>query len=64
MLRRLGVTSPLDVPCGDFHSLATTFPRLRANLDVEDGDWRPLDLELPPFDRRIRQCCPSPHAGT
>jgi hypothetical protein len=30
--------------------LATTFPGVRANRDIEDGDWRPLNLELPPFD--------------
>jgi len=28
--------------------VATTFPG-RANADVADGDWRPLDLERPPF---------------
>ena len=28
--------------------VATTFPG-RENADVADGDWRPLDLERPPF---------------
>ena len=29
--------------------LATTFPETAANRDIEDGDWRPLNLALPPF---------------
>ena len=28
--------------------LATTFPG-RENKDIKTGDWRPLDLEAPPF---------------
>jgi hypothetical protein len=30
--------------------IATTFPGWRANLDCEDGDWRALNFERPPFD--------------
>ena len=30
--------------------LMTTFPGRGDNEDVEDGDWRPLDFEAPPFD--------------
>lgn len=29
--------------------LATTFPTEERNIDVETGDWRPLDLQGPPF---------------
>lgn len=29
--------------------IATTFPDLDANADVETGGWRPLNLELDPF---------------
>jgi hypothetical protein len=29
--------------------LTTTFPDHDQNEDVEDGDWRLLNLELPPF---------------
>lgn len=29
--------------------LATTFPGIAANRDIEDGDWRPLNLALPPL---------------
>jgi len=29
--------------------LATTFPELRANRDIVTGQWRPLNLRLPPF---------------
>ena len=31
------------------HLLATTFPGCRANDDIVTGDWRPINLELPPF---------------
>jgi hypothetical protein len=34
---------------GARHLIATTFPALRANSDIADGDWRPLNFELPPF---------------
>lgn len=34
---------------GARHLLATTFPGLATNADITDGDWRPLNLELPPF---------------
>lgn len=30
--------------------LATTFFRLGRNVDIEPGDWRPLNLQMPPFD--------------
>ncbi|RXG91774.1 class I SAM-dependent methyltransferase [Bradyrhizobium zhanjiangense] len=36
--------------------LATTFPEWDANRDCEDGDWRALNMEKPPFD------WPAPHA--
>lgn len=29
--------------------LTTTFPAEPANLDIVTGDWRPLNLQLPPF---------------
>jgi hypothetical protein len=29
--------------------LTTTFVRLTENREIEDGDWRPLNFELPPF---------------
>ena len=30
--------------------IATTFPEWRGNADCEDGDWRALNFERPPFD--------------
>jgi hypothetical protein len=30
--------------------IATTFPEWQANRDCEDGDWRALNFERPPFD--------------
>jgi hypothetical protein len=30
--------------------LTTTFVRHRANSDIVTGEWRPLNLQLPPFD--------------
>ncbi len=30
--------------------LTTSFPRLQTNCDIEDGDWRPLNFEMPPFE--------------
>ncbi|MEA2908197.1 MAG: hypothetical protein QOJ15_278 [Bradyrhizobium sp.] len=30
--------------------IATTFPGWQANFDCEDGDWRALNFERPPFD--------------
>ena len=30
--------------------LMTSFPGRGDNKDVQDGDWRPLDFEAPPFD--------------
>lgn len=29
--------------------LTTTFPMIEENVDCEDGDWRALNLTLPPF---------------
>jgi hypothetical protein len=29
--------------------IATTFPELQANRDCEDGDWRALNMQRPPF---------------
>lgn len=34
---------------GADYLLTTTFPDHEGNEDVEDGDWRLLNLELPPF---------------
>ena len=34
---------------GAQYLIATTFSRWRHNHDIEDGDWRPLNLEAPPF---------------
>jgi SAM-dependent methyltransferase len=30
--------------------LATTFPELERNDDIEDADWRPLNFEIAPFN--------------
>jgi SAM-dependent methyltransferase len=30
--------------------IATTFPKWRTNADCEDGDWRALNFERPPFN--------------
>jgi len=30
--------------------LTTTFPRCEVNEEIVTGDWRPLDLERPPFE--------------
>jgi methyltransferase family protein len=35
---------------GSRYLLVTTFPDQESNQDIEDGDWRPLDLCRPPFD--------------
>ena len=35
--------------------LATNFLRIEVNLDIADGDWRPLNFQLAPF------CFPAPH---
>uniref|UniRef100_A0A7V4LC70 Class I SAM-dependent methyltransferase n=1 Tax=Desulfobacca acetoxidans TaxID=60893 RepID=A0A7V4LC70_9BACT len=35
---------------GSTYLLTTTFPRLQQNRDIITGDWRPLNLELPPFN--------------
>jgi SAM-dependent methyltransferase len=34
---------------GAEYVLTTTFPGRKANKDIIDGDWRPLDLEASPF---------------
>lgn len=34
---------------GARHLLTTTFPALGRNQDIATGDWRPLNLERPPF---------------
>jgi hypothetical protein len=36
--------------CGARWLLTTHFLRQSENRDIEDGDWRPLNLELPPFN--------------
>jgi hypothetical protein len=30
--------------------ITTTFPEFKANVDCDDGDWRALNFELPPFN--------------
>lgn len=30
--------------------MATTFPALKANKDITTGEWRMINLELPPFN--------------
>jgi SAM-dependent methyltransferase len=35
--------------------LTTTFPDEAANLDIVTGDWRPINLERPPFDFPVPQ---------
>ena len=35
---------------GSRYLLATTFPEQESNQDIEDGDWRPLNVCKPPFD--------------
>lgn len=35
---------------GATHLLTTTFVDERANVDIVSGDWRPLNLQGPPFD--------------
>lgn len=35
---------------GARYLLTTTYLGLRANHDILTGQWRPIDLELPPFD--------------
>jgi hypothetical protein len=39
---------------GSRYLLATTFVDLEANADIVNGDWRPLNLQKPPF------CFPDP----
>ena len=36
--------------CGITYILTTTFIEFSMNHDIVSGDWRPLNLELPPFD--------------
>jgi hypothetical protein len=45
--------------------LTTTFVRREANADIPTGEWRPLNLQRPPFDfppplRLIDEQCPHP----
>lgn len=45
--------------------LATTFPETRQNEDLRDRDWRPVNLQLPPFAlpppaALIGENCPEP----
>lgn len=36
---------------GALYLLTTTYPKaLKSNHDIKTGDWRPLNLELPPFN--------------
>ena len=35
---------------GSTYLLTTTFPEHRGNTDIEDGDWRLLNFQEPPFD--------------
>lgn len=35
---------------GAKYLLITTFPKTRANPDIQTGDWRPLNFQLPPFN--------------
>jgi len=35
---------------GSTYLLTTTFTNRTANADIETGQWRPLNLQLPPFD--------------
>ena len=37
------------VRSGSTYLLTTTFPKLPANADIATGDWRPVNLQLPPF---------------
>lgn len=46
------------------HLLTTTFPAAEENQDIVTGDWRPLNLELEPFNfspplRLVSEECPS-----
>lgn len=34
---------------GSKYILTTNFPSLNYNTDIQTGDWRPLNFELPPF---------------
>lgn len=36
--------------CGATWLIATTFPEWQNNRDCEDGDWRALNLQRPPFN--------------
>lgn len=35
---------------GAKYLLTTTFPKTKVNLDIQTGDWRPLNFQLPPFN--------------
>lgn len=47
--------------------LATHFPKLTLNFDIHDGDWRPINLQLPPFNlpapiQTLPEFCPPGYA--
>jgi hypothetical protein len=42
------------VDSGSTYLLVTTYPRRDDNPDIRSGDWRPVNLERPPF------CFPPP----
>ena len=57
LLKELGARSLLDVGCGDINwmrnlefLLATTFPAIASNVDLWPGSFRPINLELEPFN--------------
>ncbi len=35
---------------GSTYLLTTTFPQQATNVDIRTGDWRPLNLQAPPFN--------------
>ena len=41
---------------GSTYLLTTTFPAIKSNEDIETGGWRPLNLQIAPFN------LPTPHA--
>lgn len=34
---------------GSTYLMTTSFPRLKVNYNITTGDWRPINLEIPPF---------------
>jgi SAM-dependent methyltransferase len=60
----LDIRAALDRICksGSTYLLATTFVSQKENRDILTGQWRPINLERPPFDlpkplRRIEEGC-------